>query len=352
MKSLIFSLSGLAAISLTSMPLALAASQTPGKPSAPRQAPSAAAIDTVPPKTVIETPFTIQSGTLSLPGTLTLPAKYKHRIPVALIVAGSGPTDRNGNSAGALRAQNNSNLYAILAWQLANAGIASVRYDKRVLGDNLQKIDLPSITIDDFIADAIAGARKLVADPRFSRVILIGHSEGAELVLQAVNRGAPAAGIVMMSGAGRPIMPVLREQLSKQLPPAEMAKWDSASARYLRGEDPGDVHPGLKSLLQPANRKFMQSWAKYDPAAEIAKVKVPVLIVQGGHDIQIGEADARALKAAQPAAKLVVIPAANHVFRAATTDDRIAQMKLYVDPTIPIVPELTPAIVDWIKRLK
>jgi pimeloyl-ACP methyl ester carboxylesterase len=352
MKSLIISLSGLAALSLSSIPLAVAAGQTPGRPNPPPQAASAEAIDTVPPKTVIETPFSIQSGTLMLPGTLTLPAKYKRQIPVALIVAGSGPTDRNGNSAGALRAQNNSNLYAILAWQLANAGIASVRYDKRVLGDNLQKIDLASITIDDFIADAIAGTRMLVADRRFSKVILIGHSEGAELVLQAVNRGAPAAGIVMMSGAGRPIMPVLREQISKQLPPAEITKWDSASARYLRGEDPGDVHPGLRPLLQPANRRFMQSWVKYDPAAEIAKVKVPVLIIQGGHDIQISESDARALKAAHPAATLVVIPAANHVFRAAASDDRVAQAKLYTDPTIPLVPELAPAIVQWIKPLR
>ncbi|HEX9607191.1 MAG TPA: hypothetical protein VF962_08175, partial [Gemmatimonadaceae bacterium] len=84
MKSLIISLSGLAALSLSSIPLALAAGQTPGKPSTPPQAPSAAVIDTVPPKTVIETPFTIQSGTMALPGTLTLPAKSKHRIPVAL----------------------------------------------------------------------------------------------------------------------------------------------------------------------------------------------------------------------------------------------------------------------------
>ena len=129
-------------------------------------------------------------------------------------------------------------------------------------------------------------------------------------------------------------------------------KWDSALARYLRGEDPGDVHPGLKSLLQPTNRKFMQSWVKYDPAAEIAKVKVPVLIIQGGRDIQISEADARALKVAQPAAKLVLIPAANHVFRTATTDDRMAQLKLYTDPRIPIVPELVPAIAEWIKKLK
>ncbi len=221
-----------------------------------------------------------------------------------------------------------------------------------MLGDNLQKIDMANTSIDDFIADAIAGTRKLVGDRRFSSVILIGHSEGAQLVLQAVNRGAPAAGIVMLSGMGRPIMVVLREQLSKQLPPDELVKWDSASARYLRGEDAGDVHTGLKPLLQPGNRKYMQTWAKYDPTAEITRVKVPVLIVQGGRDVQISEDDARALKAAQPAAKLVVIPVANHVFRAAPSADRMAQLRLYTDPTIPIVPELTPTIVAWIKELK
>ena len=152
-------------------------------------------------------------------------------------------------------------------------------------------------------------------------------------MLQAVNRGAPVAGIVMMSGAGRPIMPVLREQISKQLPPDEIAKWDSASARYLRGEDPATCTPASSQLLQPANRKFMQSWAKYDPAAEIAKVKVPVLIIQGGHDIQISEADARALKAAQPAAKLVVIPAANHVYRQRRTTDRMPSCGAHSAPS-------------------
>jgi uncharacterized protein len=337
-----FSRAALSVLSITSLASPVAAQNT--------VAPTVA--DTVPPRSVIELPFAFQSGTLTLPGTLTMPANYSARIPVVLIVAGSGPTDRNGNSAGPLRAQNNSNLYAILAWQLAEAGIASVRYDKRALGDNLQKIDIAQTSIDDFVADVIAGARRVLADRRFSRVILIGHSEGAELVLQAVNRGAPASGIVMMSGAGRPIMTVLREQLSKQLPPEELVKWDSASARYLRGEGAGDVHPGLRSLLLPVNRRFMQTWAKYDPAAEISRVKVPVLIVQGARDIQVSEADARALKAAQPAAKLVVIPAANHVYRAAASDDRMAQMRLYADPTIPIVPELTPAIADWIKGLR
>ncbi len=326
--------------------------QTPNAPTTPSSAPANSAIDTVPPKSVVELPFSFESGNLTLTGTLTLPADHSRPLPVVLIVAGSGPTDRNGNSAGALRAQNNSNLYAILAWQLANTGIASMRYDKRVIGDNLRKIDFKTMSIDDFVADVMAGARSLATDKRFSGVVLLGHSEGAGLVLQAANRGAPTTGIVMLSAAGRPIMTVLREQLSKQLPPEELVKFDSAAGRYLRGEDPGDVLPGLRPLLSPQNQKFMQTWAQYDPPAEIVKAKVPVLIVQGGRDIQVGEVDARALKAARPDATVLIIPAANHVYRAAASDDRAAQLKLYTDPTIPIVPELTPAIVDWIRKLR
>jgi len=336
---------------MTLVLLAMAAQSAAGQ-SAPDTVGPQSPIDTVAPKSVRETPFSFRSGALELGGTLTLPATSSRPIPVVLIVAGSGPTDRNGNSAGALRAQNNSNLYAILAWELAEAGIASVRYDKRILGENLKKLVVDSLTIDDFVDDALAGARALAADKRFSKVMLLGHSEGAGLVLQAANRGAPVAGIVMMSGAGRPIMTVIREQLSRQLPPEELVKWDSASARYLRGEPVGDVLPGLMSLLQPVNRRFMQTWAKYDPTVEIAKVKVPVLIVQGGKDIQVSEADARALAAAQPAATLLLIPNANHVYRAATSSDLRSQMKLYTDPTLPLVPELAAGIVGWVRQIK
>jgi uncharacterized protein len=317
----------------------------------PRDTIALAPIDTTAPTTVIESPYEFTSGALSLPGTLTLPKDLGGKIPVALIVAGSGPTDRNGNSGGLMRAQNNSNLYAILAWELAELGIASVRYDKRTIGENLKKVDLHATSIDEFVDDVTAGARSLAADPRFSRVVLLGHSEGAELVLQAANRGAPAAGIIMAAGTGRPIRTVLREQLSKQLPPAEITRWDSAFGRYLRGEEPGEVHRALRPMFLPQYRKFMISWVKYDPASEIARVKVPVLVIHGGRDIQVSKDDALALKAAQPAARLVFIPAANHVFRATVSDDRMAQLPLYRDPTIPIVPELAPTIAGWIERL-
>ena len=123
-------------------------------PEAESQAPASVRIDTIAPRSVLELPFEFQSGTFTLPGTLTLPANYSTPIPVTLIVAGSGPTDRNGNAVGPLRAQDNSNLYAILAWQLGEAGIASVRYDKRIVGENVHKVDMTTTSIDDFVADA------------------------------------------------------------------------------------------------------------------------------------------------------------------------------------------------------
>ena len=316
---------------------------------------AATSVDTIAPATVHESDYTIASGSLKLPGTLTVPANVSGRIPVVLIVAGSGPTDRNGNTvapgySGRLPRPNSS---AQLAWGLAQQGIASVRYDKRSLGDNAAKIDLPNTGIDDFIGDVTAGAKQLAADPRFSRVVLLGHSEGAELVLQAANRGAPAAGIVMLSGAGRRFLPILHDQLSRQLDSATLLQFDSAIAGFLRGETPtASFPPALMSLLQPTNRKFMRGMQAYVPAEEIARVRVPVLIVQGGRDIQITEVDARALSAGQPAAKLLILPTANHVLKAATATDQMSQLSLYLDPSTPIMPEIAPAIAEWIRALK
>lgn len=90
----------------------------------------------------------------------------------------------------------------------------------------------------------------------------------------------------------------------------------------------------------------------YDPPAEVARAKVPVLILQGGMDLQITEADARALAAANTSAKLVFIPGANHVLKATTARDVNGQLPSYQDSSLPIVPAIVPAIARWIGSLK
>ena len=300
--------------------------------------------DTVPPASAIESPYTIRSGALQLNGTLTLPRGVTRPVPVAVIIAGSGPTDRNGNSVMGIR----PNSYAQLAWRLAERGIATLRYDKRVLPGTTGSVDISHLTLDDFAADARAAAESLAHDARFSQVVLLGHSEGSALAFIATRGGPPVAGVVSVAGLGRPLGPVMREQLARQFDSATLVRYDTAMAQYLRGERPADVPPQLGALFVPINQVFMKSLASFDPVAAIKQVRQPVLIVQGGRDIQITVADAERLHAAKPDAPLVVVPLANHVLKQATDTILAAQLPTYQNPTIPIMPEVVSAIAEWI----
>jgi pimeloyl-ACP methyl ester carboxylesterase len=304
--------------------------------------------DTVAPAAAVESPYWIRSAGLELGATLTLPrgGGAPGKVPVVVIIAGSGPTDRNGNSQMGIR----PNSYAQLAWRLAERGIASLRYDKRGMPGTVGTVDPSKVTLEDFAADARAAAESLARDARFTKVLLLGHSEGSGLALLAGRAGPPVAGVISVAGLGRPLSIVLREQLSRQFDAAIMARYDSAMAQYLRGETPRDVPPELGALFVPMNQNFMRSLATFDPPATIRAVRQPVLIVQGDRDLQIGVQDAERLRAAKPEATLAVIPLANHVLKR-TADTTIAgQMPTYQNPAIPIMPEVVSAIADWILR--
>lgn len=321
-----------AAISVFVFAPALAAAQ------APRPAPA----DTVAPSTVGESAFPITSGALTLDGTLTLPAGATQPVPAAVIIAGSGPTDRDGNAGQQLR----TNMYAQLAWRLGERGIATLRYNKRGLPGTTGTFTMATTTFDDFAADAAAAARALAGHSAVSHVVLVGHSEGAGLALRASDQGAPAAGVALIAGLGRPFVTVLREQLSRQLDSANLARFDTAMARYL-GDGPVEPPPGLGMLFLPVNRRFVQTTAAFDATATVARIPVPVLIVQGAADLQVRVADAEALHAARPDARLAILPGVNHVMKHAE-GPLGAQLASYRDPTMPVAPELIEAVAAWI----
>lgn len=304
--------------------------------------------DTVPPATALESPFAFRSGALQLDGTLTVPRAARWPVPLVVIIAGSGPTDRNGNSVMGIR----PNSYAQLAWRLAERGIASLRYDKRVLPGTKGVVEIARLTLDDFVADARAAAESLARDARFSRVVLLGHSEGASLALLAARESAPVAGVISISGLGRPFGVVMREQLSRQFDSATLVRYDTAMAQYLRGEQPKDVPPMMRPLFVPINQTFMRSLSSYDPPAAIRAVPQRVLIVQGGRDLQVTVADAQRLHAARPDAQLVIVPLANHVLKQATDTTLVGQMATYRSPAMPIMPDVVRAIADWIRGLR
>ena len=304
--------------------------------------------DTIAPAAAVESPYTIKSGALELGGTLVMPRGATGRVPVVVIIAGSGPTDRNGNSLMGIR----PNSYAQLAWQLAGRGIATLRYDKRGMPGTKGTFDMTKMTLDDFAADARAAAESLAHDSRFSKVVLLGHSEGSALALIAARQGAPVAGVISVSGLGRPLGVVIREQLARQFDSATLVRYDTAMSQYLRGEQPKDVPPQLGPLFVPINLSFMKSLTSFDPPAAIRAVHQPVLIVQGGRDVQVTVADAERLHTAKPDAQLVVVPLANHVLKQTTDTTLVGQMPTYQNPAVPIMPDVANGIADWILKLR
>jgi pimeloyl-ACP methyl ester carboxylesterase len=328
----------------------------------PAIAQQAARADTVPPALAEETEVSVANGAVTLAGTLTVPRSRPGPVPVAVIIAGSGPTDRNGNSHLGPGMVYRNNTLSQLAWRLAEQGIASLRYDKRVLPASMVPFDTTRenalaeyqkyTEFDNFAGDAAAAVRSLERDPRFSRVVLVGHSEGAGLAIRAANGGAPVDGVVLLAGLGRPFLTVLRAQLVVQFDSAAMLVYDSAMARFLRGDPTGPVPRGLEPLFAPAHRSYMRTSSEYDPAAEVARLKVPVLIVQGTTDIQVSVEDARLMQQARPDATLIVIEGANHVFKPVTGRSQAAQLPSYTDPGMAIVPQLPAAIIQWVKGIR
>ena len=291
----------------------------------------------IPPEAGDSISLVTPDGTIA--GTIELPAKCP--CPVVLIIADSGPTDRDGNSA-MLPGANNSLKY--LAEGLKANGIASVRYDKRGIAASRSAMrgSESDLRFDDYVADAVAWLAKLRADKRFTKVSVVGHSEGS-LIGMIAAREAKADAFVSIAGIGRPAGKVIHEQLAPQLPPAMLAAADRTIAQLERGETPDSAPPALAALFRPSVQPYLKSWFRYDPAVEIAKLAIPTLIVQGTTDIQVTVADAKALGAADPKATVLIIDGMNHVMKSVPAD-RAAQIKSYGDPTLPVVPALVEAV--------
>lgn len=279
-----------------------------------------------------ETPdsLVVPSGTLH--GTLTVPTGAVGRVPVALLIAGSGPTDRDGNQRGTGAAS-----LRLLAHALAERGVATLRTDKRGVGESAA-VYRPTDLFDAFVGDAEGWLAQLRADPRFSTVSVVGHSEGALIGALAGAEGRADA-LVSVAGAGEPAAAVLRRQLSERLPeemrPDALALVDSLEAGVLVPNPPGVLAQVFPLAVQP----YLVSWFARDPAAAVAAFRRPVLVVQGTTDVQVTVADAERLAAAAPGARLVVVAGMNHVLKD-VSGDVAAQMPSYADPALPLNAEL------------
>ena len=292
-------------------------------------------------------PITAPGPQGSLEGTYVDAGKTA---PLVLIIPGSGPTDRDGNNPMGITAA----PYRMLAEALATKGVSSVRIDKRGLFGSKAAIPDPNkVTIADYATDTHAWVAAIQKQTGGKCVWLLGHSEGSLIALAAAQEPQGICGVLSVSGAGRKLSDVIREQLRAN--PANAPLLDSANAALdalEKGQhvDVTGMNPALLRLFAPQVQDFLIDDFRHDPAQLAASLKVPLLIIQGERDIQVSTDDAKALAAAQSKAKLVLIPAMNHVLKDVASDDRAANVATYADPSLPVDRELVDAIAGFVKR--
>jgi pimeloyl-ACP methyl ester carboxylesterase len=304
----------------------------------------------------IAEPIIMESPTGTLYGTLALP-QSRSSIPIVLIIAGSGPTDRDGNSP-LLKGANNS--LKLLAEGLAARGIGSVRYDKRGVGETGKAMQLAAektktvlreedLSFETYIDDAVRWGKQLRADRRFSSLTVVGHSEGSLIGMVAAQR-IGAHSFVSIAGAGRPVQQIILEQVKTQLSPELLKSTADILDQLVAGKPVASVPSELNALFRPSVQPYLISWLRYDPSKEISKLRIPVLIVQGTTDIQARLTDAKRLADGNPSAKLLLIEGMNHVLKT-VPNEQDKQVASYSDPSLPVTPDLISAISRFVNEI-
>lgn len=278
-----------------------------------------------------ETGLTVAAEPAPLHGTLLAPDGPARA--AVLILPGSGPTDRDGNNPLGVSA----GTYRRLAEGLAAQGIASVRFDKRGVAQSAAAAPSEAdFTFRDNVSDARLWIDETLSRTGLSCVWLVGHSEGALVALATASNDDPQiCGLVLLAGAGRKAGVVLREQLASAPLPPDLRTAAETALTELEAGRTTEAPPQLNVLFRPSVQPYMISWLALDPAALIADYEGPVMIGHGSTDLQTTLADAQALAAAQPNARLVVWDGVNHPLKTAPAD-RAANLATYGDPTLPL----------------
>lgn len=292
--------------------------------------------------TAAEQAIELTTPTGVLRGTLTMPQSGS-KAPVVLVIAGSGPTDRDGNTP--VAGGKNDSLKQLAA-ALEEGGVASVRYDKRGIAASRGAARAESeLRFEDYVQDAASWVTKLSQDPRFTGVAVLGHSEGSLIGMLAAQR-SPSAAFVSVAGPAEPAAAMLRRQLKGRLPPDLAGRSEEILRSLEAGRTASEIPPSLMALYRPSVQQYLMSWFKYSPANELAKLQVPCLLIQGDTDIQVGVMDAESLQAANKGCVLKVIAGMNHVMKTVSADPQ-KQIASYADPDLPLDTDFAKALTDF-----
>lgn len=294
-------------------------------------------------KAQTEETITLHTATGDLFGSLIAPAN-KARFNLVILQPGSGPTDRRGNNPLGV----NADSYLMLANELAKKNIATLLIDKRGIAASKDAgKDESKLVFDDYIKDLEGWSVLLRKDKRVQKLVLAGHSEGSLIAMVAAQK-VKADKYISISGPAKPIDEIIGWQL-KQQAPVLAAPADSLFNRLKKGEKIDSVPPLLFSLFRPSIRPYMKSWMNYSPCAEIKKLTMPVLIVQGSQDYQVQQSEGEELHRCKSSAGFSLITDMNHVLKKSPggfEEDRAT----YTQPSLPVVPQLVTDIANFVSK--
>jgi alpha-beta hydrolase superfamily lysophospholipase len=293
----------------------------------------------------------------SLAGTLLLPIWSElEKVPGVVLVSGSGPTDRDGNNA---LVADRIDLLKQIAELLAEAGIASLRYDKRGIGASSAK---PHGSIaelerffswENFVGDVVAAQAELVKHDEIKSyaTALLGHSEGGLLVLAAAPTIVknPPHGMVLVATPGRKLAEILRAQIGRGAPNLVAPADHAIAAIEATGHVPADLPRELGALFPLYAGPFLQRLLAFDPAQALASSRLPCLLLQGAADRQVVPMEdvqplIDALGKRDAPGEAVVIPAASHNLK-------VAQWPTDAGFAGPIAPAAAAKLTSWMKQL-
>jgi esterase/lipase len=275
-------------------------------------------------------------------GTLFYAENTEKKPNLVILIAGSGPTDRNGNQ----KATGENNSLKFLAESITDQKTSVFSYDKRILQQlKMGTVDEKSARFDDLLTDACDVFNYFKSQNTYGKIYFAGHSEGS-LVGMVASNTAKANGFISLAGPGRPIDVVLAEQIAKN---ASILEEDSKVilAALKRGETVKITNPFLTSLFRESVQPYLISWMKYNPQEEIQKLNIPILIINGTKDLQVPAQDAELLHTANPKSELALIENMNHIFKEIINDDD--NLKSYSNPDLPVMKQLVDAMTNFIQ---
>ena len=290
-----------------------------------------------------EDSVSLSTATGILKGSLFVPFG-KAFFPVLIVIAGSGPTDRYGNNPMGV----NANSYKMMAVALANENTGVLLFDKRgIAGSQPAAANEADLRFENYVNDAVQWIEWLKKDNRVKGIFIAGHSEGSLIGMLAAQK-INVQGYISIAGPSKGIAEIIILQYAKQMPKAAIVV-DSLFKRLQNNKPLDTVPPYLMSIFRPSVQPYIKSWMKYIPCDVIKKLTVPVLIIQGGTDIQVDPAEGRLLKKCNKNATFILLDSMNHVLKDAPAN-RAQNIAVYTNPTLPLSAGFIGAIEAFIQK--